>query len=324
MKLPKWRTPTPAQKRALSLSLLAAVVVFSWLALRGSWEQVGESLRQVDVRHIVAAAVLGILSTFAMFRAWRHIVAGLHVGDLVARDARTMYYCGQLGKYVPGSVWPAVIQGEIGARHQIPRRTVLTTYALTMVSAVGVGGVFAIGTWAHPTVGWVRLLATGAFVGGVLLSVVFLHPKGHGRVTRWVIEKSKSKVAMQSLERNEAWASFLWTVVGWVLLGMHVVVLSMPFGIRAIDIVFISSSFALAWVVGLVAVPLPAGAGLRDAILIVTLGRLIGQPAAVSVAILSRLVMLINDMLFTAITGLPYLIRTRRERRSSGVSSAQS
>ena len=31
--------PTPRQKQALSLALLAAVILFSWLALRGSWDQ---------------------------------------------------------------------------------------------------------------------------------------------------------------------------------------------------------------------------------------------------------------------------------------------
>ena len=40
--------------------------------------------------------------------------------------AGRIFFVGQLGKYLPGSVWPVVMQAELGRDHHIPRRRTMT------------------------------------------------------------------------------------------------------------------------------------------------------------------------------------------------------
>ncbi|MEN9643468.1 MAG: hypothetical protein RL238_137 [Actinomycetota bacterium] len=308
---------SPAVKRALVAVLVVAVIVFAWLALHDTWSEVKVSLRTLRITDLVVAVVAGLVSAWALFRAWRTILHGLHVDTLAGHDARTMFFCSQLGKYVPGSVWPAVIQSEIGTRSNVPRSVVLSSYAFALVAGVGVGGVFAVGTLTHPVSGWMQVAAVGAVVGGLLLCVAFVHPSGSQRLWRRLLRSRVPAGGLPSLDVGVTARALAWTALGWAALGLHAWVLARPFGASASDAVFVAGSFALAWVAGIAALPLPAGAGLREAVLVVTLGALIGKPEAISVALISRLLMIANDVGLSLAAGLPRVLRDVRARRAT-------
>ena len=308
---------SPAVKRALVTLLVVAVVVFAWLALHDTWAEVKDSLRTLRIADLVVAVLAGLLSAWALFRAWRTILHGLHGDELQGHDARTMFFCSQLGKYVPGSVWPAVIQSEIGARSKVPRSVVVSSYAFALVAGVGVGGVFAIGTVTHSVSGWMQVAAVGALVGGLLLCVAFVHPSGSQRLWRRVLGSRVPPGGLPDLDVGTTSRAIGWTALGWASLGVHAWVLARPFGASVGDAVFVAGSFALAWVAGIAALPLPAGAGLREAVLVVTLGALIGKPEAISVALISRLLMIANDVGLSLAAGLPRVLRDVRGRRAT-------
>jgi len=293
---------------------MVAIVVFSWLALRNSWTEVGEAMKQLTVFDIVAAAVALVVSTWGMYRAWRVILEGLHATELRGSDARTMFYCAQLGKYVPGSVWPALIQTEIGKRSHLPRPTVLTSYLFSMIASVGVGGCLSVLVLTHGTTTWVVIVAIGATVAGAAACIGFSHPSGSGRAVRWIAQRRASAADMRELDVRTSVKVLAWTLFGWVAMGLHATLLARPFGGSLRDGLFVLGSFALAWLCGFIALPLPAGAGIREAVLVVTLGRLIGHPAAISVALVSRMLMIVNDLVLSTVAGLPRIVREIRER----------
>lgn len=307
---------SPSVKRALVVVLVVAVVVFAWLAIHDTWSEVKSSLRTLRVADIVVAVLAGLLSAWALFRAWRTILHGLHADTLHGRDARTMFFCSQLGKYVPGSVWPAVIQSEIGTRSGVPRSVVLSSYTFALVAGVGMGGLFAVGTLTHPVPGWMQVAAVGALMGGLLLCIAFVHPSGSQRLWRRLLGSRVPPGGLPDLDVATTVRTLAWTTLGWAALGLHAWVLARPFGASAADAVFVAGSFALAWVAGIAALPLPAGAGLREAVLVVTLGALIGKPEAISVALISRLLMIINDAGLSLAAGLPRMLRDVKRRRA--------
>lgn len=307
---------SPAVKRSLVVVLVVAVVVFAWLAIHDTWSEVKDSLRTLRLIDLTLAVLAGLLSAWALFRAWRTVLHGLHADTLHGRDARTMFFCSQLGKYVPGSVWPAVIQSEIGNRSGVPRSVVVSSYAFALVAGVGVGGVFAVGTLTHEVSGWMQVAAVGAVVGGVLLCVAFVHPSGSQRLWRRLLGSRVPSGGLPHLDVATTVRALAWTTLGWAGLGLHAWVLARPFGASATDAVFVAGSFALAWVAGIAALPLPAGAGLREAVLVVTLGALIGKPEAISVALISRLLMILDDVGLSLAAGLPTVLRDIRRLRA--------
>ena len=93
------------------------------------------------------------------------------------------------------------------------------------------------------------------------------------------------------------------TVGSWLLLGLHIFALARPLGAGAGDLWLITGGFALAFVAGLVVVPLPAGAGVREAVLVVTVGAALGRPSAITIALLSRFVMIVVELLMATAVG---------------------
>ena len=62
-------------------------------------------------------------------------------------------FIGQLGKYIPGSVWPILTQMELGARANVPRSRSASASILTMILSLVTGLLVAAVTlpFAHVT-----------------------------------------------------------------------------------------------------------------------------------------------------------------------------
>src|SRR5919202_314074 len=56
----------------------------------------------------------------------------------VAAGAR-VFFLGQLGKYLPGSLWPVMAQMELGRDHQVPERASASAVGVFLLVLVGTG-----------------------------------------------------------------------------------------------------------------------------------------------------------------------------------------
>ena len=78
----------------------------------------------------------------------------------------------------------------------------------------------------------------------------------------------------------------------WILIGTST---GMWFNI---PVLYIFSTFAISWVVGFITPGAPAGLGVRETIMILILTSFIGEPSAAFVALISRLVVTLGDLVF--------------------------
>jgi uncharacterized membrane protein YbhN (UPF0104 family) len=78
----------------------------------------------------------------------------------------------------------------------------------------------------------------------------------------------------------------------WILIGTST---GMWFNI---PVLYIFSTFAISWVVGFITPGAPAGLGVRETIMILILTSFIGEPSAACVALISRLVVTLGDLVF--------------------------
>jgi hypothetical protein len=89
-----------------------------------------------------------------------------------------------------------------------------------------------------------------------------------------------------------------WQFMAWILLGLQIWILAEKFNAPMGKTVLIAlGGFAFAWCVGFVVILAPAGAGIRDLLLIAALGPVIGTGPATAVAIVSRVLTTISDLL---------------------------
>jgi hypothetical protein len=301
------------------VALVAAVVVFSILALRGSWDDVRDELTNLSVLELGLAFVLGSCGLVASFLAWRQLLSGLG-GVMRDRDAATTFFAAQLGKYVPGSVWPVVVQAEMGRRNGVARRVMFGSYVVALgvgaASGAVVSGLVATGggTW------WI--VAVGSVVAGAILAWALLHPSGLLRWCDWALTRLRRQRIDARLSRSSALRACAIAFAGWVAWGIHAWVLARPFGAEASDLAFCVGGFALAFVAGLLALPLPAGAGVREAVLALTFGPIVGNGEALTIALLSRLLLVAAELLAATFTGAFRAAANARARSATGGLSA--
>jgi glycosyltransferase 2 family protein len=305
------RRRSPWRRRASGAALLGLVGVFAALALARNWSAVRADLDLLGPADYAGAALAAAAALGALFAAWRAVLTGLGE-DLPGRDARTIYFAAQVGKYVPGSVWPAVIQARLGRRNGVAPGRMVASYLLWMALLAAVGASAALLVLTRPGVEVPVPVVVGASVLGVVVVGLLIHERGALAAVRWAAARAGRDLGTLRMTARQGWVSVGWCAVAWAAFGVHAWLLARPLGASTTDLLATVGAFALAFVAGLLVVPLPAGAGLREAVLVLTLGGMIGRPAALTVALLSRLVVVVVELLAALATGVPAAVRSAR------------
>lgn len=231
--------------------------------------EVDAALGSAQVGWLAVAVVLAAAAVATLVEGWRRCL-GLLGASPTRRDVSRWYLVGELGKYLPGGIWPILGRGELARRGGIAAavayQSVLLSLAAWMCAAVAPAALIG----ARPRVqeaaiGVIRRLSGGR---------VSLEVLPFGALVRLV-------------------ASYLPT---WLLIGGSAMAVSAALGGGADGRV--AAAATVAWVAGFLAVPVPAGAGVREAVFVATSGLAEGQ--ALAVAVTGRLVFIAVDVVGAA------------------------
>lgn len=287
---------------------LAAAVALAVVAVARSWGELVDAAQQMPGRHLAGAAVAAVVYVLCTFLSWRAVLADLG-SPLPVRPAVSIFGISQIGKYVPGGVWNVVAAAEIGADHKVPRARSLAGMAVAVLVGVVSGSVLAaVGllTAAAGTLGaWTWL----AWVAPLLL--VLLVPAVLSRLVSLGFRLLRRPPLEQPLTWSGLGVAVAWSVVSWVVAGLHVWLLATGLGLEATPRTFVLlvGGYALAWVAGFVIVFLPAGAVAREAVLLWLLAGAMPHAAVLLVVLLARVVLTLVDLLLAAVG---VLVRPRK------------
>ncbi|MDA2812442.1 lysylphosphatidylglycerol synthase domain-containing protein [Nocardiopsis sp. RSe5-2] len=286
--------------RRVRLAVLAAVLVFAAVALADRWDEARGALAALPPWALPASLVCALAALGGQMMAWRALLAGLGSPLPAATAARAMFV-GQLGKYLPGSVWAFAAQVELARDHDVPRHrgAAATVQAVAVTLAANLAVAAATLPFASEEATrrwwWVLLLAP--------LLLAALHPRLVEAVLGTAMRLSKRPVEVRVDGRATA-AALGWTLAAWIPLSLHIGTLvagADGAGWRALPIA--AGAYALAWTLGVLFVIAPAGVGVRELVLVVALSPVLTPGAALVVAALSRLVMTAADLLAAGLAG---------------------
>ncbi len=261
----------------------------------------------ISQRHAVAGAVsrltpgwllLALAATVANVlmagMVWRTILADLG-SALPLPVAARVFFVGQLGKYLPGSVWPVVMQTELGSDYKVPRhRTATATMVAMLLSVASALLMMLIALPFAPSVlprpfRWAALL--------ILPLVVVLHPAVLGfLVDRGLVLLGRERLDRRTSVRGTA-AATLWALGSWTGAGLQVWALSVPLGAPAglSTAILMIGGYSLAWAVGFIVIIAPAGAGPREVALLAVTASVLTRGEALVVVLLSRVLFTLVD-----------------------------
>src|SRR5919202_3220221 len=110
------------QSRTARVAFVAVAVALAVWALWSRWPDVERAVQRLDARYLAAAAAATVVNLVLTGLAWRAVVADLGARLPLGLAAR-VFFVGQVGKYVPGSLWPMIVQAELAKRHVARRLT---------------------------------------------------------------------------------------------------------------------------------------------------------------------------------------------------------
>jgi uncharacterized membrane protein YbhN (UPF0104 family) len=284
--------------RAVRWGFVAVAVALGGWAVAKQWSAVRTALADIGPLAIVGALVAVLIAMLASMQVWRVLLAALG-SALPVRAAARVVFVGQLGKYVPGSVWPVLAQMELATAHQVPRSRSATASVLTMLVSLLGGLLTALATL--PFVAGATPYRWAFLAAPVLLAA--LHPKVLNPILATLLRLAKRPALERPLTGRAVTVALGWSLASWVLYGLQIWLLASRLGVADGRVALLAAGgFAFAWSVGFLVVFAPAGAGVREVLLVALLGPVLGTGGATAIALVSRVLMTVGDLATAAVS----------------------
>jgi len=253
--------------------------------------EVSEAFSHLNGFTLIASLLLGLSAMTLIGYLWTRMLVtkGHHAPP---RSAMAWYFAGQLGKYVPGGIWPIVGRAELATRGGVPRTDAYAATGLSMVTtylaaaiAICIGSLLS---WSYPIAGIVGLAALA--LGFMTFSNSTLRAKVLSLLNR------VSPRASALTEPRRLLVLTITHLPAWILMSLSTSVTATAFGadIGITHMLFITSA---SWLAGFVVVGVPGGIGVRESVFTALAGTALNPGLAVSLALASRVVFIAVDLL---------------------------
>ncbi|WP_158253274.1 lysylphosphatidylglycerol synthase domain-containing protein [Cryobacterium sp. N19] len=299
----------PLVLTVLRYVLLVAILGFAGYYLVSQWTGVAAALAEISWPSIVLSFLLVLAGLGAGTMSWVSVLNGLGPRIPIARAAQVMLV-GQLGKYVPGSVWSYVMQMELGRQYGILRPRVLV--AGLYAAGIGVVASLILGSMALPVVlrGHTQLLWLFLLLP---VGLFCLHPRIMTALASLVLRAFRRpplehKVTIRVVGKAVGWALLSYAMYGlhlWILVNSLV---DPDFG----TLVLLTGAMSLGFTVGLFAFVFPSGVGVREAILVGAMTLLLTVPQASAMSLVSRLMFTAADLVAAGLAVLFVIVLRKR------------
>lgn len=233
--------------------------------------------------------VVGYLWSASM---WGLLVRDLGGPRLPVWTSVRVFMVANLGRYVPGKVWQIaglayLAKGE-GVQPSVATGAAVLGQGIALLSAtlVGIGAFFsAEELWGD--IGWGGRIA-GAGVALTIIGAVVI-PQVFRRIVAFWFRVTKTDIPGDGLGQGNVGLRWLTLyAVNWGIYAAAFWLLYLSFG-EWRTFLQVGPAFAAAYVAGYIAVFAPAGAGIREGVLVVLLQPIMAREAAVVLAVIARL-----------------------------------
>lgn len=296
---------SPALKRAAGIAGAALCVAAAALLLRRGI-QLGdvlvERLTKISPGAFAAALVLYCIGAAALGAAWVLLARAVAAAAVHSRPLFVAHLRSQLAKYLPGNVFHFAYRHVAARREGIGHRALGGALALESLLLVAAAATLASGVATDPRLEtlapWLRWVVQAAPLAAVAVALA-----GSLALRRFGSAESRPSRTLATLV-----VVFLIDAAFFLLAACALHLLCqqpdlLPFAAWC-------GWLALAWIAGYVTPGAPGGLGLREAVLVLGLGPVLGETEAIAIAFAYRLVTVGAD---AVLAGVGFVLRDRAQ-----------
>jgi len=316
------RAGAPGRRRgrraALRVSTLIGVALglacgaFVIEKIVSGWSEYGDVMARARWGWLVAAVVLATAGMSTMGMVWRRIIIALG-GRAGRAQVFVWYQLGNLGKYLPGGIWPLFGRSELAVRGGASRPVAYNSVALSMGATYLCAAVVCAVLLPFVLIGQAGLGGQVWIFALIPIGLAVLHPAVLGRVFRL----SERLLGRGSPVVVPPWLTSVGLVARhappWLAIGVATWFVAIAFFPDA-PVVTVLFAGILSWIVGFVVVFVPGGIGVREAAFTAAASVAMPVALAATIAIVSRLIFIAADLIGAA-AAVPVARRTARAAR---------
>lgn len=267
-----------------------AVIWFGWMTLQDIWPDVQSVLDDISTLQTATSLLLVLTGLVATGVVWKLFLNGFgyHLHWLPAFN---IFFIGQLGKYLPGSLWILGAQGQMARKHEIPVRVTMSTGVVflywNVITAIVVCALLslfgAINIEISYWLSWILFFVSLIGLLPYLLNII-----------------ARRLTALKDMH-GVSWARmlilFALMCLAWISFGSALLRLTPNIdNLRgSLSLSICVAVYSLAYLAGVLVPFAPAGFGVREATMISLLAPNLGVASATTVALLLRVIHMIGD-----------------------------
>lgn len=292
----RWRT-------AVRWLVVAAIFAFIGRGIVDGWEELTEAHLSFRVAWLLASIVLLGLYMIGRALVWHYLTTLLGCAIPVAQAIMAWFHS-QLGKYLPGKVFLYLGRLHYYTRHGQGAGRVSLAFGLELVATFSASILTVL--IAALTIESSRIDALRpAMAGALAIFLLILHP----RILTIVIEiaarilrRKPFPITLRYVELLRFVALYM---VNWIVFGLSLYAfINSFFAIAPNSVLFLAGAFSLASLLGMVAILVPSGLGVREGVLGVFLIQLMPQPVALAAALAARIWFTMVELVGVAIVSI--------------------
>lgn len=250
-----------------------------------------------------ASLALLVLGFCAMAANWWLVLRGVGASHPPLR-AFNSFALTQFSKYLPGAIWPILGRAAMLSGNK-PR-----LFAASAAEAgIKVVAALALSILLIDTRGQLPAWAIGIVLAIVL---VLLRPQVLAPLVRVCKPLLGGRdLDLSGFDQRFVSLALIGSALTWVLIGLAYALFVTGFGQAPLSVLV--GAFALAWAIGFLVVPVPAGIGVREVVLVVVTTPYLTEPTALVLALAARVWWMAGDALFFALGLLTRRIASRTD-----------
>ncbi len=275
-------------KTAIKYLLPLLIILFLARSIHTNWQQIREYPWQFDFPMLALATLFSSTWFFLRTWIWSQLVREMHE-HVPYWPAFRVFMISEVARYVPGKIWQYVSRIYLAQKYRIPPALTLTSALVELLMVMVAAGVITLANAS-------RILPVldeqyrPFYVLALLVALALVHPKSLKLWSRVLAKFLRQEwvpfdVRYSHLVMILAASLLTWALTGF---GFALFVQALTSGTDG-HTLQLATIYAASWLIGLLAIMVPAGVGVREGTMTLLLAIILPHPTAAVIAIAARL-----------------------------------
>lgn len=299
------------KKLVIKLSKIMALLIIAFFIIMYLYNNIGKIL-DIKIKLNIPILIISILIywVYKITNAllWHYITVKNHCSIPVEKAVISWMYS-LLGKFVPGTVF--YVGGRIyfysreGASKKLVSFCFIFENVCTLLAATSL---FIISLFFIN----VEIINQYKYLAIIFLVLLFvlINPFFIKKGMNLLLKIFKKEPVDITISYKEIFFIVLLFIFNWLVqgLGFYMLVNSI-FAVEIRDFFFIAGSYALACIIGILAVFAPSGIGVRESVMVLTLKNIIPEPTTIVISVIARIWATVGELVLVLLTFIYAKIR---------------